>query len=30
MVFKKEDKLKATEGWRMNRQNFGLDDKLIN
>jgi hypothetical protein len=28
MVFKKEDKLKATEGWRMNRQNFGAVDKF--
>jgi hypothetical protein len=29
-VFKKEDKLKATESWRMNRQNFGVVDNLIN
>jgi len=27
-VFEKEDKLKATEGWRMNRQNFGVVDKF--
>jgi hypothetical protein len=24
MAFKKKEKLKATEGWRMNRQNFGV------
>ena len=28
MVFKKEEKLKATEGWRMNRQNFGVVDEF--
>lgn len=28
MVFKKEDKIKATERWRKNRQNFGIVDKF--
>jgi hypothetical protein len=28
MVFKKEEKLKATEEWRMNRQNFGVADEF--